>query len=912
MRRAGANPDPALFRRAEELFHSALERPAEERTTYLDGACGRDPALRREVERLLVSDGEGTPLTPVDLEPGHLEPIDPLSRPGARIGAFRLVSELGRGGMGTVWLAARADEAFDQRVAIKLIPKGRDTGEVLARFEHERQVLARLQHPHIAHLLDGGATGDGRPYLVMEHVEGVPIDRHCDERGLSVRERLELFRKVCGAVHYAHQNLVVHRDLKPANILVTPEGEPKLLDFGIAKVLGDGPDTRLTRTGGQPLTPGFASPEQLDGRPVTTASDVYALGALLYRLLAGREPYELEGRPLADCLKAIREEAPRRPSTLRRLSRDLDTITLAALRKEPERRYASADRLSTDIQRYLDGMPVEARGDTLGYVATKFVRRHRLGIAAVSAVFGALVAGLYVANAARAREVEQRGLAESRLVELGRAAEALAAERDAVLAQQALAEERFDDIREFATASTVELLTALRPIPGTTAARGQVMELGLDYLERLAPHATDDPEFAFELARSYLRLGQLQGDYGDATVGRTGLALESTARGVQIAERLWTEDGEGLDHALVAAGARRQEAKLLIAVGRTAEAKAAVERALEICGAFDAASELNAGHFYTWGLCTMLWAQILNRERRHAEAVDVAGRGLEIYDRALDRWPGDRALSTDRAHALADTAGFLAAMGSLEEAIDFQVESILAMRALAELPEDSLRLGREVLLLESSLAYYLGESGDGQGARELIDQVVAEFEERGLREPDNRQARLDVAIAYTGSGNIYLMARDFEGALPVLERALEVWSELVASDPKRTSLASDRADGLVRLARAERGSGRLDAAHGHLTAALAERERLHAADPENPRLTRNTIEICAELGTLELAAATGPSADAARVARAEALLARGRGLLAAAVARGTPSEVLAGSRGQLDRLEDRCRAASAE
>jgi len=387
---------PERWQQVKAVLDGALERDPAERLVYLDEACGRDAELREEVESLLAPEiGDFIEEPIFDLHLGSEgEPAE-----GHRIDAYRVIREVGRGGMGSVFLAARAEGDFEGQFALKIIRRGMDTEEVVQRFRAERRILTRLEHPNIARILDGGTTGDGRPYFVMEHVEGRPIDEFCDAEALSIPARLELFLDVCSAVHFAHQNLVVHRDLKPANILVTRAGVPKLLDFGIAKLLDpDKTEPALTVLGRHAMTPQYASPEQLLGKQVTTASDVYALGVLLYILLAGRSPYGMpppEGEALT---RAICDEDPRRPSETvvhapagrgpqgdprllrRRLSGDLDTILLKAMHKEPQRRYASAEQLAADIRRHLDGLPVLARRDTAAYLLEKFVGRHRLGV----------------------------------------------------------------------------------------------------------------------------------------------------------------------------------------------------------------------------------------------------------------------------------------------------------------------------------------------------------------------------------------------------------------------------------------------------------------------------------------------------------------------------------------------------
>ena len=402
--------DDAIFRRADALLDAALDLPPSERAAFLDRECGGETGLRERVESLLRH---------IETAPGFLAPggtqaeavlgvlgaigADDVEAAGRIIGAYRIEREIGRGGMAVVYLASRADGHFDQKVALKLINAGRHGEETIRRFGRERQILARAVHPNIARLFDGGLTSDGRPWFAMEHVAGEPIDAYCDRKGLPVNRRLALFLRVASAVAYAHRNLVVHRDIKPANILVSEGGEVKLLDFGIAKPLGSLEDeTTLTRMGSHPMTPSFASPEQIRGEAVTTAVDIYQLGVLLYLLLCGKLPFAAHhAGDLAGLQRAILEDAPRPPSSCasegraeiagarratlaalaRELSGDLDNIVLKALRKEPERRYAAATQLIDDVESYLAGRTVSARPDTLGYRTSRFIRRHKVAFA---------------------------------------------------------------------------------------------------------------------------------------------------------------------------------------------------------------------------------------------------------------------------------------------------------------------------------------------------------------------------------------------------------------------------------------------------------------------------------------------------------------------------------------------------
>lgn len=412
------------WQQIEELFQNAVELHGQEREDFLVNACGPDSELLDEVRGLLAADEKPHSILS-GMAADALAISETESWIGRQIGVYRITGEIGAGGMGVVLAAERADGEFHQQVAIKLVKRGMDSDEIIRRFQRERQILARLKHPNIAMLLGGGVTNDGRPYFVMEFIDGLPIDIYCDQKALSIDDRLQLFLKVCETVAFAQRSLVVHRDLKPSNILVTTAGEIKLLDFGIAKVISVDSESDsvpdLTRTGMRIMTPEYASPEQLLGDPATTASDVYSLGVILYQLLTGSSPHQGSGRHLVPVDRTLETSDPKRPSQSiasdstitreqpdssqsrafkrstdirqlrRRLTGDLDNICLKALRQDPERRYHSAEHLHDDIHRHLRGLPITARPDTMSYRAAKFVGRHRRILTAAAVSFCALV-----------------------------------------------------------------------------------------------------------------------------------------------------------------------------------------------------------------------------------------------------------------------------------------------------------------------------------------------------------------------------------------------------------------------------------------------------------------------------------------------------------------------------------------
>ncbi len=528
--------DSERWDQLKALFEEALSLPAGARLAFLNRID--DANLRDEVRSLLDA---------LDADPSFLEePIatDTLYHAvedhgrdalGDRIGPYRLVRVIGSGGMGTVYLAERSDGQFSQQVALKLARPGELHPDRLAHLYHERQILASLQHPNIARLYDGGVTPDGRPFLAMEYVQGLPIDRYCDHHALDLSGRIDLFRAVCAAVQHAHQNLVIHRDLKPSNILVDERGQVKLLDFGIAKLLSDpsGEEARpTTRTGAHLMTLAYASPEQVAGRPITTASDVYALGVLLYELLTGVRPYDLAALSPTQIEAVICRQDPPRPSTRaelsertrRRLRGDLDLIVMNALRKEPERRYPSPAHLSEDLHRFTRLQPIAARPDSLRYRAATFVRRNRAVVVTTSLVLITLVAGLFV---------------------MGQ----LAYEAD--LARDH-AERRFNDVRSLANTLLFDFHDAIRDLPGATPARRLLVASARVYLDSLHRESASDPQLRAELAEAYLRVGEIEGDPHFPNLGDLAAATTSYQESVRLSDEHLANRPDDMDarHAL--------------------------------------------------------------------------------------------------------------------------------------------------------------------------------------------------------------------------------------------------------------------------------------------------------------------------------------------------------------------------
>jgi serine/threonine protein kinase/tetratricopeptide (TPR) repeat protein len=554
---------PEKWDQVKELFTSALERDPEERSNFLRQACGADDSLRAEIESLLSS-FDDAPTFLEDCPAADLLSAQSSAIAGRRIGAYRIIRECGHGGMGIVYLAERADDQYRKRVAIKMLMPGINKDEVLRRFRNERQALAALDHPSIVRLLDGGSTEEGLPYLIMDYVEGVRIDEYCDTHRLSIAERLQLFRTVCLAVQYAHETLVIHRDLKPGNILITKEGVARLLDFGIAKVLNPqwSPDAPLTRTDWRPMTPEYASPEQVRGEPITNATDIYSLGVLLYELLTGHRPYRVRFDSPLEIERSVCEEVPEKPSAAvsriderashdgstrtvitpqligearairpeelpRRLRGDLDTIVMKAIRKEPEHRYASAEAFAKDIERHLSGMPIEARKPTLLYRGGKFIHRHTESLATALLVL-AVVAGLGTWEARRLWKQRNEQQSSSVHVRMRPSVailgfKNLSSRQDTAWISTALSE---------MLAAELTAGEQLRTVPAETVARTKI-DLGLSDVESLPPAAL--PQVRKNMASDFIILGSYLAQGKDTGQIRLDLRLEDSTTGQTVA-----------------------------------------------------------------------------------------------------------------------------------------------------------------------------------------------------------------------------------------------------------------------------------------------------------------------------------------------------------------------------------------
>jgi serine/threonine protein kinase/tetratricopeptide (TPR) repeat protein len=866
--------NPQRWKQVKEILNEVAERAPEDRHSFLQGACRNDTALLREVESLLeyeesAADFMEESAVEVTARLAAEEELHALR--GQRVGQYEIVRELGCGGMGAVYLAERVDEEYRGEVAIKLIKRGMDTEYILRRFRHERQILASLNHPNIARLLDGGATPDGLPYFVMEYIEGLPITEYADRHELSTTDRLRLFRTVCAAVSYAHRNLVVHRDLKPSNILVTAEGTPKLLDFGIAKLLraDSSPQaTEATATELCVLTPEYASPEQVRGETITTASDVYSLGVLLYELLTGHRPYRFKSRRPDEIARAICEQEPEKPSTVvtrvaeagetdgdvavrstpehvslmregtpdrlrRRLLGDLDNIALKALRKGPERRYASVEQLSEDIRRHLEGLPVSARKDTFAYRTQKFVRRHRAGVMAASLILLALVGGA-VATLWQARVAR---------------------------AERARAERRFDDVRKLANLFMFDYHDAIATLPGSTPVRQRLVKDALEYLDSLAKEAGDDRSLQRELAAAYMKMGEVQGGIvtsaGGATIaasnlGDTAGAVESFRKALVLYERLAAADPKD-------AGVRRELGDnyarigdLHLVLGRPAEAAEYMRKAIanyEELSAADPTSKTlrtNLGRYYQV-LADALYTP------GGAHLGDIQG-ALSHHRRALeiDEWlAAAEPTNAQRRQILAANHGNIGSLlslnGNYAEALEYQRRAAAISEGLVSEFGTNLIYRRELGVQYGNLGKTLLAIGDRTGALEQFRQSVALLEALVAADP-TPDARRVSATGYRNLAEGLAANGSRAEALGNFNRAVQILSELMAKDPKNARLNLQQGVNYLKLSTFLSDTGDVAGAIEKARQAAELSGTLTAANPNNSSARQTLASSYAQLG----------------------------------------------------------------
>jgi tetratricopeptide (TPR) repeat protein/predicted Ser/Thr protein kinase len=783
---ASSRTDPARWRQVKRLLEETFERPAGERSAFIAQACGEDEVLRRDVESLAAAaDASWNILdAPAGSSEGPLEP----SRTGERIGPYELIGELGRGGMGVVYLARRADEEFEQKVAVKFLSGGLADEVSRERFRSERQIVASLDHPHIARLLDGGTTAAGEPFFVMEYVEGEPLLDYCRQRSLSIRQRLRLFQDVCSAVQYAHQHLVVHRDLKPDNILVTADGRAKLLDFGIAKLIDStgAPRGGKTATLYRMFTPDYASPEQVRARPVTTASDVYGLGVVLYELLTGRKPYHVESPEPAELLRLVCEKDPEKPSVIagsRELRGDLDSIVARAMRKEPERRYASASALSEDIERHLSGRPVLARRGTASYRTGKFFRRHRLAIGAASLLLVALGGGVW----ATLREARRARAAEAR------------------------AEHRFNDVRRLANSFLFEFHDAIRDLPGSTPARALVVKRALEYLDSLAEESAGDRALRRELAEAYRRVGDAQGNPFMANLGDLKGAVASYRKSIALLEPdVGPGSGSDQDRSVLAAS-YLVGSGLVLTEGRATEALEMAKKGLALRQGLADGRPGDAQRQMDLSQAWQYVAFDASAAGRNAEAAAALAAQAVILQRRHEADPGDRGVRRSLGQNLYLSGEALARAGRLDDALARYREAEGFQRELARDDPASVSLRRDLAYTYTQIGNAQLALGAAAAGLPEYDRALAAFQGMAAADPRSTDAALGVAMSYHNTGEALAMLGRRGEALRAFGLARPRYEAIVAAAPSNAWVTMMLATLYVKIAELQEVTDRASA-----------------------------------------------------------------------------------------------------
>jgi eukaryotic-like serine/threonine-protein kinase len=884
---------PERWQQVKELLAPALEMDAASGSAFINQLCGTDESLRVDVNRLLTAAEQGGPdflKRAVQLETdyfadAHTDIAESFLPPkncavdgwvGRRVGPYRILELIGAGGMGEVYRAIRADDAYRKQVAIKVVRLGQNTLPFLYRFKAERQILASLDHPNIARLLDGG-TSDGLPYFVMELIHGRPIDEYCRQSSLTVRERLSVFLKVCSAVQFAHQHLIVHRDLKPGNILVTEEGEPKLLDFGIAKILSPTAAHNLpvTMTAIQAFTPRYASPEQVRREPISTATDVYSLAVILYELLTGHSPYPL-GTTAEELAKAVSEIDPEKPSVrctkaggflgnqetrntvpsvsveigklTKDLQGDLDNIILMAMRKEPARRYSSVEQFAEDIRRHLEHLPVKARKDTFAYRASKFVVRHRTGVVGSVAAVLLLIATLAVTI------------------------------REANIAQQerVRAERRFNDVRQLANSLIFEIHDSLSNVPGATAARKLIVERALRYLDSLTRESSSDVSLERELAAAYVRIGKVQGGADEPNVGNTSASLESYQKALQIRKAVHTSAPNDLKNIEELSEAYRSVAESQEEIGSIEAAFENTKRARELVEHAESAHQTDVGLLQELVRDYESEANLLGGNFNRgtlgdsSKALAQRQKELDTSERIAKLRPDDPGVQKFLAISVTQMGDQLLLNGQWREAFDYYLRAKLVFERLVAQSANSREETEDLHAAYQRLQFIDLQKGQTEQAVQDCRKALQIAEKLSRADPNDVWSRANLANDYGNLAGALSRAHQSHEAQVAAQKAINLIHGIVSHDPKNTELQGVLSAALASAGGVYRRSGEYQRALAYYRQALTATESIVATDAKDVgsrmRLAADHNNLAAALyQSGDLAGAIGEYREAAKL-----------------------------------------------
>ena len=737
--------DSAKWKIVKETFSAVTELPLESRENFWKDF---DPEIKSEVENLLAAHEKADDFIAESVFvnyglAGEKVEVDFTDK---YIGNYKIIERIGAGGMGAIYLAERVNSDFKQKVALKLIKRGMDSEAILKRFATERRILSQLKHPNIAQLFDGGISNEGLPFFVMEYVEGAALNQFCRENDLSLEERLKIFRRICAAVEHAHQNLIVHRDLKPSNIIVTKDGTPKLLDFGIAKLLSD-EDAEITVTQGNIFTPEYASPEQITGKTVTTATDVYSLGVILYELLSGHRPFNTKGKSYAEIIKSVCETEPVAPSralytgtnehsksfvtaenngqntqnekvklnpkskiqNLKSLKGDLDNIVLKALRKESAERYGTVQQFSEDILRFLKDLPISARPQTFKYRFEKYVKRHRAGVFAAALILLSLVGGISVA-----------------------AWQAVIAGRE-----RAKAERRFSEVRKLANTILFDHYEQIKSLPGATAARAKLVSDALVYLDGLAQESSDNPELQRELVTAYQKLAEIQGDVvNGSNLGDENAARTNFLKAINIQEILAASD---------------------VAI-------------------FEDQRNL--------GLLYLKVSVLFNKADEHSLEEDYTEKGLQIFQFLRNKNPNPVQAQADLARALWFQANIIRLNGDKRRSIETYLQAAEIYENLVKENANPPLYKRNAALTYKNIGTIYSLEKDFSKSLEFYQKALILDEENAARLPDDVSTKLDLSFSRRSLAEIFFRLDEKDKAVREYETAIAIQENVVAVDAK--------------------------------------------------------------------------------------------------------------------------------
>jgi eukaryotic-like serine/threonine-protein kinase len=827
--------DSAKWKIVKETFSAVTELPLEARENFWKDF---DPKIKYEVENLLAAHEKAADFIaePVLINYELTDNKDEADLTGKYIGSYQIIEKIGVGGMGVVYLAERVNANFRQKVALKLIKRGMDSEAVLQRFILERQILAQLEHPNIARLIDGGSTDDGLPYFVMEYVEGETVTKFCNKHSLDVKERLELFRTVCAAVSYAHQNLIVHRDLKPSNILITKDGVPKLLDFGIAKILS--PDRNAdysenTVTIARMFTPEYASPEHLQGKSTTTATDVYSLGVILYELLTGKRPYNFKDKSFSESTESIVTTDPVRPSSVitddffdhskavtnpnieptgeikqstkndsshsyklfnpNALKGDIDNIVLKAIRRDPKRRYQSVSEFSEDIFRHLNGLPVSAMADTSIYRFTKFVERHRAGVLISS---GFIILIMIVSTVAVWQAIAARKA-------------------------QARAEMRFNQVREIANTVLFDYYDKIEQLPGTIELRQKIVSDSVNYLDNLAAENADDISLKRELVKAYDKVSEVQFGLINGNIGDSAGALKSATKAVEIAEEITQDQNANssdwqilADMYLSLAGARGETGDLAADVAYKEKAIKIYENIYNADqNNIEAENNLAKAYFYiatpmkftgnsigaienfqkaaaiyeklskqvpddpkyvrSVALSYKYLAPVYLEQKKLEEAVSAVRKSVEIDEQRLNSSTSSFQIKYDLSRSYEALAAALSESGKISEAENSALKSAELTKEVSDANPKNYYYHDSYGISLKTLALVRQKQNRSDEAVKLLTQAISGWEATVQRDPTDVFTKVFLANAYTQLGEIYLSSAENRSALQTKENLIK-------------------------------------------------------------------------------------------------------------------------------------------